>query len=112
MLSAVEWSPRPIRRVEKEINMAHDGRAGQARPKPVTLSHIVDRRLHGHAHGRWPVSLAGTVSEIRVEVPDCDLDDRDLADLIAIRAVETGCNVIFDADLLDGGSGVGFEGLR
>lgn len=73
---------------------------GRRAPAVRSLSDVVDDCLKGRARGVWPVSVALTVRAVRGQAPDCDLTDRDLADLIAIRAVENGRNVIFDADLL------------
>ena len=46
------------------------------------------------------MSVTLTVSSVRRQVPDCEFDNRDLAEMVAIHAIERGCNVIFDADLL------------
>lgn len=74
-------------------------------PSPPTnrgtaVARVVDALLSDRRSGGWPVSLALTALAVRLKVPSCDLTDHDLADLIAIRAVERGCNIVFDADLL------------
>ena len=62
----------------------------------AVLNTIVDRRRQGAGI----VSLTLAVLAVRKAVPACDLSDRELADMVAIRAVERGCNIAFDADLL------------
>lgn len=69
--------------------------------KGTTISATLDGLLDHRSQTSWPVSLALTALALRQQVPGCDLTDRNLADLIAIRAIERGQNVIFDADLLD-----------
>ena len=70
-----------------------------------SVVHEVDDFLDARAKGAWPISLAQTTLAVRRRVPDCEMTDRELSELVAIRAVERGHNVMFDADLLgDGGS--------
>ena len=61
----------------------------------------LDTLLNRRRQGLGIVSLTLTILAVRSQVPACDLSDRELADMVAIRAVERGCNIAFDADLLE-----------
>jgi hypothetical protein len=52
--------------------------------------------------GSGPVSTAEAIRSIRAEVPDCDLANGDLADIVARRAIWHGYDVSFDGEGGDG----------
>lgn len=70
------------------------------RRKPRTLQEAVGSALDKRAGSLWPVSVADTVNAVRTAMPDCDLTDDELADLVAIASLERGLSVTFDRDLL------------
>lgn len=67
-----------------------------------SVGQILDGILDRRKPGAWPVSVALTVLAIRKSQPQCDLTDEHLAELVALRAIERGRNVVFDADLICG----------
>ncbi len=67
---------------------------------PKSLSGVIALYLGRRERARWPVSVAAAVQAIRAVLPDCDLDDGELADLVVIASIERKLSVAFDFDLL------------
>lgn len=76
------------------------GNASVRSAKPRTLQEAVALALDKRSGSRWPVSVADTVNAVRTVMPDCDLTDDELADLVAIASLERGLSITFDRDLL------------
>jgi hypothetical protein len=74
-----------------------------------TTAEAVEEFLESAPKG-WALSLARAVREIRSMVPQCELTDRELAELVAAHAVAVGFSVLlfdttapqFGPDALDG----------
>lgn len=69
--------------------------------KRTTLQAVVGEALDRSGEGNWPVSVADTVNRVHAALPDCDLTDDELSDLVAIAAMERGLSIAFDRDLLN-----------
>ncbi|MBE7184977.1 MAG: hypothetical protein INR68_11280 [Methylobacterium mesophilicum] len=65
-----------------------------------TPREVIARHLERHSRTLWPISVCDAVRAVRQAVPDSIIDDRDLADMVAIAAIEQGLSVSFDRDLL------------
>lgn len=60
----------------------------------------IDRYLSHYTRRQWPISVATASRALRSSIPYDVIDDDELAEMVAIAAVEGGFCVSFDADLL------------
>lgn len=65
-----------------------------------SISRLLDSFFDERKQAMWPLSLALTMIAVRKQAPQCVMTNRELADLVAARAIERGHNVMFDSDLL------------
>ncbi|MBE7184305.1 MAG: hypothetical protein INR68_07855 [Methylobacterium mesophilicum] len=59
----------------------------------VLKSYLERKRKAG-----WPVSVSDAVQAIRIDLPKCELEDDELAQIVTIAAIERGLGVAFDRD--------------
>jgi hypothetical protein len=60
------------------------------------LNSVVEMYVQSRVRAGRPVSTTEAVLAIRTVLPDCELDDQELANLIAASAVKAGQPVAFD----------------
>ena len=59
--------------------------------------HIIDHYVETRGASAVPISTSRATRAIRTVLPQCEMTDRQLADMIAASAIRSGRNVAFDA---------------
>lgn len=66
-----------------------------------SIEELADQYARSRKDRFRPVSMAAALRAIRILVPDCPWTDRELADLVAAKAIQYGHAVEFDVSLAD-----------
>lgn len=61
-----------------------------------TVGYVVDQYVESRRNPEWPISTGYALRAIRTVLPNCDLSDRQLAEMVAASAISRGRNVAFD----------------
>lgn len=70
---------------------------------PKTVHQVLKTYLENKRKAGWPVSVTDAVQAIRVDLPKCELEDDELAQIVTIAAIERGLGVAFDRDRMGAG---------
>lgn len=61
-----------------------------------SVAFVVDQYVESRRDPEWPISTGYALRAIRTVLPNCDLSDRQLAEMVAASAIRRGRNVAFD----------------
>lgn len=61
-----------------------------------SVGYVVDQYVESRRDPEWPISTGYALRAIRTVLPNCDLSDRQLAEMVAASAISRGRNVAFD----------------
>lgn len=61
-----------------------------------SVAYVVDQYVESRRDPEWPISTGYALRAIRTVLPNCDLSDRQLAEMVAASAIRRGRNVAFD----------------
>jgi hypothetical protein len=61
-----------------------------------SVAYVVDQYVESRRNPEWPISTGYALRAIRTILPNCDLSDRQLAEMVAASAILRGRNVAFD----------------
>ncbi len=61
-----------------------------------TVGYVVDQYVESRRDPEWPISTGYALRAIRTVLPNCNLSDRQLAEMVAASAISRGRNVAFD----------------
>jgi hypothetical protein len=61
-----------------------------------TVDYVIDQYVASRRNPEWPISTGYALRAIRTVLPNCDLSDRQLAEMVAASAISRGRNVAFD----------------
>lgn len=64
---------------------------------PRSVVHAINQYVNSRKTADRPISTQDALRALRAALPNCELTDRELADMVAAAAIERGRNVAFDA---------------